>query len=137
MINSPSTTNIVESLMVKVGSCGRYQYRMFAVFLCKWVVAAMFLMSPNFLFLTTDFTCLDGENGKQTCEEWVCSHSDPEFWRKHLPDVPRSLSYDFELLVCSREWVASLVLSLMYWGSFAGYVGFPFVADNFGRKRAE
>lgn len=25
----------------------------------------------------------------------------------------------------------------MYWGSFAGYIGFPFVADNFGRKRAE
>ena len=60
MLNTPSSANIIESLMLKVGPCGRYQYRMFAIFMFKWLVAAMYLKSPNFLFYSEDFICADG-----------------------------------------------------------------------------
>lgn len=75
MLDAPNA-NLIEQLMLKVGACNRYQYRMFLIFMLKWLFAAMYLMSPNFLFYTTDFTCVGDENGQQSCNDWVCSHDD-------------------------------------------------------------
>lgn len=97
----------------------------------------MFLMSLNFLFYTEDFVCQNGENGSTDCNDWVCDNGAEDFWRSHLKSTPESLSYVFGWYICDKEWVTSLIQSLTYWGSFVGFVVFPFIADNFGRKRAE
>jgi MFS family permease len=120
-----------------VGASHKYQYLMFGVFALKWFFSAMFLMSLNFLFYTEDFTCRNGENGDADCYDWVCNNGGEEFWRAHLDRTPQSLSYVFGLYICDREWVTSLIQSLTYWGSFVGFIIFPFIADNFGRKKAE
>lgn len=59
--------NPLEKLIHKVGGEGSYQFLMFFSFGAKWFIAATFLFSLNFLFLTQDFICQDGENGSKPC----------------------------------------------------------------------
>lgn len=40
-------------------------------------------------------------------------------------------------MVCSKEWIGSLLQSIAYLGSLIGYIIMPLVADNKGRKTAE
>lgn len=135
MIKSPDL-NPFQALLLRVGHANKFQYQIYAVFALKWLIAGLFLMSLNFLFLTEEFTCTEEEAPKDFCKEWVCQHRE-EFWKLHLKNPPRSLAYEFEWYVCGREWVVSLTQSMMYLGSFTGYVTLPFIADNFGRKRSE
>lgn len=109
---------------------------MFTLCLLKWLVGAMMLIAPNFLFLSTDFIC-NGENGSWDCQEWVCSYNDQGIWRKHMGSVPKSLTYEFEWYVCSKKWVVPLVQSMLYLGTVIGYMTVPYFADNFGRRRVE
>lgn len=67
---------------------------MFAVIVVKWLLASMLQFSPNLLFQTAEFTCLNDENGDLSCSQWVCNQ-DPAAWRQHLKEVPSTLSYEF------------------------------------------
>lgn len=135
MIKAPGL-NPFQALLLRVGHANRFQYRIYAVFALKWLMAGVFLMSLNFLFLTEDFTCGSSEASKTQCNEWVCKQP-KSVWRKHLLNPPKSLAYEFDWYVCDLQWVVSLTQSMMYLGSFTGYVTLPFFADNFGRKRSE
>jgi MFS family permease len=51
---------------------------------------------------------------------------------------PKSIALDYGIImVCSKEWISSLLQSIGYFGSFVGYIVMPLVADNKGRKTAE
>ncbi len=51
---------------------------------------------------------------------------------------PKSIALDYGVvMVCSKEWVSSLLQSIGYFGSLVGYIVMPLVADNKGRKNAE
>jgi MFS family permease len=41
------------------------------------------------------------------------------------------------VMVCSMEWVASLLQSVSYVGSLIGYMIMSHIADNYGRKKGE
>jgi MFS family permease len=52
--------------------------------------------------------------------------------------LPKSISLDYGvIMVCSKEWISSLLQSFSYLGSLFGYIIMPLVADNKGRKTAE
>jgi len=40
-------------------------------------------------------------------------------------------------MVCSQEWIASLLQSISYLGSLIGYMIMSHVADNYGRRKGE
>jgi MFS family permease len=40
-------------------------------------------------------------------------------------------------MVCSKEWISSLLQSFSYLGSLFGYLVMAHVSDNLGRKRGE
>lgn len=40
-------------------------------------------------------------------------------------------------MVCSQEWVSSLLQSMSYIGSLIGYLVMSHIADNYGRKKGE
>lgn len=40
-------------------------------------------------------------------------------------------------MVCSKQWISSLLQSCSYLGSLIGYIVMPLIADNKGRKIAE
>ena len=51
---------------------------------------------------------------------------------------PKSIALDYGIImVCSKEWISSLLQSIGYFGSLVGYIVMPLVADNKGRKTAE
>ena len=56
---------------------------------------------------------------------------------QHLPSIPDTLSYTFDIYICNKAWIVSTVQSFTYWGSLVGYILFSYVADNYGRKKAE
>lgn len=52
--------------------------------------------------------------------------------------LPKSISLDYGvIMICSKEWISSLLQSFSYLGSLFGYIIMPLVADNKGRKTAE
>jgi MFS family permease len=52
--------------------------------------------------------------------------------------LPKSIALDYGItMVCSKEWISSLLQSIGYFGSLVGYIIMPLVADNKGRKNAE
>jgi MFS family permease len=110
---------------------------MYIIFALKWFIAGFLFTSLNFLFLAAKFTCDISESSSEECKKWVCSHDDEQFWREHLSSIPKSLSYEFGYYICTKEWIVSMTQSLLYWGSFVGYVTLPYFADNFGRKRCD
>lgn len=59
--------NPIQRLIHKVGGDGKYQFLMFLSFGMKWFLAACFFFSLNYLFLTVDFVCTNGEEKNQTC----------------------------------------------------------------------
>lgn len=63
----PVDLNPIQKLIHKVGGEGKYQFLMFLSFGLKWFMAASFFFSLNFLFLTTDFVCQEGESGRESC----------------------------------------------------------------------
>ena len=136
-MNTLPTLNPIERLVSRVGGSHRFQLLMFLSFGFKWFTAATFLMSLNFLFMTQDFTCLNGENGNTPCDQYVCNNHDDLFWRSRMKEIPNTLSYQFGFFVCNREWVVSTVQSFTYWGSLVGYISVSHLADNYGRRKAE
>lgn len=78
-------------------------------------------------------------DGYATCEEFVCSVENDQIWLDHMQKpLPKSISLDYGIImVCSKEWVASVLQSIGYFGSLIGYIIMPLVADNKGRKTAE
>lgn len=130
--------NKVEILLRRVGGEHRYQYCIFLVFGLKWVIAAMILFSLNFFYIVPDFTCSKEEMADyKTCEDFVCSYNDENFWRDHLKQpLPRSIALDYgETMVCSKAWMVSLLQSMSYLGSLFGYIVMSHVGDNKGRKK--
>jgi MFS family permease len=69
----------------------------------------------------------------------VCSVDDEAFWLKHLEGpIPPSIALDYGvIMVCSKEWISSLLQSFSYLGGFVGYLLMGHLADNVGRKRVE
>jgi len=49
---------------------------------------------------------------------------------------PRSIALDYGvLMVCSKEWISSLLQSVSYFGSLVGYLIMSHIGDNYGRKK--
>jgi MFS family permease len=104
------------------------------------MIAAMILFSLNFFFFVPDFTCTDEEMvGFDTCEDYVCSLDDENFWISHFEQpVPNSIALDYGItMVCSKAWLSSLLQSMSYLGSLFGYIIMSHVGDNIGRKKGE
>ena len=98
----------------------------------------MILFSLNFFYIVPDFTCTQQEmEGYKTCEKYVCSFEDENFWYEHLKKpIPRSIALDYGVIMaCSKAWISSLLQSLSYVGSLVGYIVMSHVGDNYGRKR--
>jgi MFS family permease len=113
---------------------------MFASFVTKWIIAAMLLFSLNFFYYVPEFTCTSKEmQGYDTCDDYVCSIESEQFWFDHIKSpIPKSISLDYgTIMVCSKEWIGSILQSIAYLGSLIGYIIMPLVADNKGRKTAE
>ena len=74
-----------------------------------------------------------------TCEDFVCSYDDEEVWLSHLKQpVKPSIALDYGYtMVCSKEWMSSLLQSMSYLGSLIGYMIMSHIADNYGRKKGE
>jgi len=72
-----------------------------------------------------------------SCEEFVCSYDDQQFWYNHLQSPkPRSIALDYGvIMVCSKAWIASFLQSVSYIGAFFGYIIMSHVGDNLGRKK--
>ena len=129
--------NWSETLISRVGGSGRYQILLFVNFSLKWILAGMILFSLNFFYITPELVCEAGEvPAGKTCSEYVCSVEDEQFWYNHLQKpIPTSISLDYGIIMlCSKEWISSLLQSLSYAGSFTGYLLMSHVADNKGRK---
>ena len=132
--------NWSATLLARVGHSGKYQWLLFANFGLKWVLAGMILFSLNFFYITPEFTCKSGEvPSHQTCKQFVCSIDDPQFWYSHLEKpIPSSIALDYGIyMLCSNEWISSLLQSMSYLGSFIGYLLMSHIADNYGRKKTE
>lgn len=100
----------------------------------------MILFSLNFFYYVPDFTCTNKEMADyETCQEFVCSYDDQQFWRDHLQQpVPRSIALDYGVVMaCSKSWISSMLQSISYIGSFLGYIIMSHVGDNYGRKKGE
>jgi hypothetical protein len=60
--------NNFQVLIEKISGNNFFQYRMFANFMTKWILAAMLLFSLNFFYYVPEFTCSDEEmDGYDTC----------------------------------------------------------------------
>lgn len=59
-----------------------------------------------------------------------------EQWHNYLPNPPHSLTYEWQWLVCSSEYLVSTLEALAAFGAIIGLVLFSHVADNSGRKPA-
>ena len=69
-----SSQNHFQLLINRISGSNLFQYRMFANFMFKWILAAMILFSLNFFYFVPDFTCTNEEmTGFDTCEDFVCS----------------------------------------------------------------
>lgn len=100
----------------------------------------MILFSLNFFYYVPDFECTKSEMADySTCKEFVCSYDSQQFWYQHLKQpLKRSIALDYGIImVCSKEWVSSLLQSICYLGSLFGYILMSHIADNYGRKKGE
>ena len=64
----------------------------------------MILFSLNFFYFVPEFTCTDAEMADyDTCEDFVCSYDDQQFWKSHLKEpVKPSIALDYGyVMTCS------------------------------------
>lgn len=60
-----------------------------------------------------------------------------EWWNYIKPGTPKIIANSFgTLYACDKDYVLTILSSIVYMGSFVGFFFFPYIADNFGRKLA-
>ena len=127
----------MDQLMDKVGGQGLYQWYAFMVFNAHWFVLGWFLLGIGFYFEAKPFDCkaVGVDYDEAACQEFVCTLSEGD-WKHFLPNPPNTMAYEWPeyWMVCSNEYIKSILQSLIALGSCIGFFIFPYYADNKGRK---
>jgi OCT family organic cation transporter-like MFS transporter 4/5 len=121
----------------RVGASNTYQIRTFIFFALQWMVAAFILLSPPFLFMNPTANCPEQPGlSSSECMKQVCSLPESE-QANHLSftNIAGYTPFSkYNKLYCAREYLNTLLSSMSYLGSFMGFMVFPMIADNVGRR---
>ncbi|CAD8190555.1 unnamed protein product [Paramecium octaurelia] len=129
-----------DQALSQVGSSGYYQKRAFIIFGLQWMITTWILFAPVFYFIEPKVDCKNDLNCYNECSthilddqclSYICEdQSRIEFL------VGNSLNTAFNTILSCNKTLQSIIKSIVYFGSLAGFFIFSFIADNYGRKLA-
>jgi hypothetical protein len=103
------------------------------LFYLIWFITAFLILGTPFLLMPTRYHCTD--RNFNACRELVCQLSLSERKIYQIKSV-NSLINHFPTYDCEGEVALADFKLPLFIGIFAGYIGFTYYSDNFGRRRA-
>jgi MFS family permease len=69
-----------------------------------------------------------------SCRDYVCNLPE-DAWSQFYINRVDSIRYSFgEILVCSKNYIVTILQSIIFIGSLVGNILYPYFTDNYGRK---